>query len=303
MTPAHDLGDVSMKKQTRCLALVLVCLMAVLLTGCQENTTYQMATPVTQRPQAEVTSVPADEQDTADEAIDYESYDPASEEGIGDDLDASGSAAGQVTDLSALLDMDMNATVYNEPTEVPAISSVYAGATPVVIDPIDKPTPTPAPALTFAEFVVYDATKLGISFNAPVGWEVDDVEQSTYLLTNPDRSVDYQATLRVSAYTVNTEYSQSELSKEVRNQLSTLRSGMESFSGTNTATRSLLDKTGVYADFSGKTKDGKEIGGRVHAVCVSKKLYILEMTYPKVYTETYKDTVYRQFRHTVKITK
>ncbi|MBQ9308232.1 MAG: hypothetical protein IJ229_09925 [Clostridia bacterium] len=278
------------------LALMLACAL-VLFTACQDQTQYQMASAPTQNVN-QVTAVPVTVEE--EEPFDYDSYDPASEEGIGDDLDASGQV---VTDLSALLDMDRNATVYNDPTGAPTMNSVYAGATPVIIDPIDKPTPTPVPPLTFSEYIVYDATKLGISFEAPTGWIVDDVEQSVYLLTNPDPSVDYQATERVSAYTVNTEYSQSDLAKEVRNVLSTLRADFSSFSPTNTATRSLLDKTGVYADFSGVTKAGQSVAGRVHAVCVNKKLYILEMTYPKAYTETYKDTVYKRFRHSVKITK
>ena len=68
-------------------------------------------------------------------------------------------------------------------------------------------------------------------------------------------------------------------------------------------TRGLLDKTGVYADYSGVNKNGQNVGGRVHVVCIGKKLYVLELSWPKAYTETYKDTVYKQFRHSVKITK
>ena len=65
----------------------------------------------------------------------------------------------------------------------------------------------------------------------------------------------------------------------------------------------MLDKTGVYADYSGVNKNGQNVGGRVHVVCIGKKLYVLELSWPKAYTETYKDTVYKQFRHSVKITK
>ena len=275
------------------LMTLLTCLM--LLCACQQKEEFQLAGNVVTQNVSQATTAPTDEPAAEEDAFDYDSYDPASEEGIGDDLG--------VTDLGLLLDMDQNATVYAEPTSAPTMNSQYAGASPVVIDPIDKPTPSPVPQLTFSEYMVYDATKLGLSFEAPVGWVVNDLEQSSYLLTNPDLSVDYQATLRVSAYTVNTEYTQSELAKEVKNILSQYRSLYNSFSPTNTATRTLLDKTGVYADYSGVTKGGQSVGGRVHAVCVSKKLYVLELSWPKAYTETYKDTVYKQFRHSVKITK
>ncbi len=291
--------------------LALLCCLLVLtmlfLNACSQPRTFELASLPTQNTgvsQNESTDLEPETEtnpaaDTAED-IDYTSYDPASEEGVGSTL--SGETT-QITDLSALLDMEKNATVYSEPTEVPAEVNSYAGATPVIIDPIDKPTPTPVPALTFGEYVVYDATKLGLSFEAPVGWTVNDIEQSVYTITNPDSSVDYQATVKVSAYSVNSEYSQSELSKEVRNVLNTLKGGFASFSPTNTATRTLLDKTGVYADFTAAYRSGVRVAGRVHAVCVNKKLYILEMTYPREYMETYKDTVYKRFRHSVKITK
>ncbi len=285
----------------RLLAFLLLALVP-LMSACQsQGRTYDFAVAPTQNtgmvPEEPAAAV---QQTETEDTLDYDSYDPESEEGIGDDT---GDGEVQTVDLSALLDMEQNATVYAEPTAEKVETSSYAGATPVLIDPIDKPTPSPVPPLTFPEYVVYDATKLGISFEAPPGWTVDDVEQSVYLITNPDLSVDYQATLQVSAYTVNSEYSQSELSKEVKNILTNLKGTFASFSPTNTATRSLLDKTGVYADFTGTYRSGVRVAGRVHAVCVSKKLYILEMTYPAEYKETYKDTVYKRFRHSVKITK
>ena len=281
--------ELNMWKQLGLLILIVLCVFC--LSSCRK-TEYEMAGSATQNVQVQATRVPTAV--PAAEPIDYDTYDPASEEDLGTDFDG-------VTDLSALL--DQQATVYNEPTSAPTMNSQYAGATPVVIDPIDKPTPTPVPALTFTEYVVYDATKLGISFEAPAGWTVNDIEQSTYVLTNPDKSVDYQATLKVSVYTVNTEYNQSQMAKEVKNILSQYRSGYNSFSPTNTATRTLLDKTGDYADYSGVNKAGQSVGGRVHLVGIGKKLYVLELSWPKAYTETYKDTVYKQFRHSVKITK
>lgn len=288
-------GRPTMKKLNmwkRILLMMLIAACVFCFSACQK-TEYQMAGSATQNIQVQATNAPAPVP-TVNTEIDYDTYDPASEEDIGSEL-------GGVTDLSALLDQP--ATVYTEPTSAPTMNSQYAGATPVVIDPIDKPTPSPVPTLTFSEYTVYDATKLSLSFEAPAGWIVNDVEQTSYQLTNPDMSVDYQATLRVSVYAVNTEYSQSEMAKEVKSILSRYRSDYNSFSPTNTATRSLLDKTGVYADYSGVNKNGQNVGGRVHVVCIGKKLYVLELTWPKAYTETYKDTVYKQFRHSVKITK
>ena len=112
-----------------CLVLVL-CLMV--LSACQQQETF--TTEVTQAPQTQAVQQEQSAQDLFSGAVvestnfDDGSYDPASEEG-GEKED--------VEDVPAL------------PTTAPTIQSDYAGATPVVIDPIDKPTPTPLPPIIF----------------------------------------------------------------------------------------------------------------------------------------------------------
>ena len=69
-----------------------------------------------------------------------EGYDPASEEDNGSY--ASGAA-------------------YNDYGQ-----AIYAGATPIPLDPIDMPTPTPKPVLTFSYGIVA-ADKLRLNFEAP----------------------------------------------------------------------------------------------------------------------------------------
>ena len=118
------------KKRILCLALVLCAAMA--MTACQQKETF----PTSVQPETQVTEVPQDQQNIFGEtplpqSIDFDdgSYDPASEEG------------GDSEDLLALIaEADREGT-----TEMPIIQSEYAGATPVLIDPIDKPTPTPLP--------------------------------------------------------------------------------------------------------------------------------------------------------------
>ena len=276
------------------LSAVLV-LMLVFLASCGQQPAepqYQVV-QVTNVPDAPSQQAPASAQGSSPSGSDYNfdsgEYDPSSEEGVLDSLPG---------------ETPYVATVSLDPTPAPTMRSVYAGATPVLLDPIDKPTPTPVPPISFSNFATYDATKLGISFSAPAGWTVDDAANDTYVLVNPDTKVDYQATLTVYVYTLNSDYSQSDLAKEVRNALSTRKSQYDQYSPTNTATRTLLDKTGVYADFTGVLKStGAPVGGRIHAVSLNKKLYILEMTWPKAYASVYKDSVYKQFRHTIKITK
>jgi len=191
---------------------------------------------------------------------------------------------------------------YEAMTPAPPMSSEYAGATPVVIDPIDKPTPTPLPAITF-NYITYDATRLHLSFEAPTGWIIDDSADDTYTITNPATNVDYQANLTVRVFSVGSNYTKSELKTEVTNMLSTLKSMYYTFSSTKTAERTLLDKDGVYADYSATLSDGTAIKGRVHVTCVDKKVYMVLMSSPAGYYETYKDTMYAKFRSTIKITQ
>ena len=118
------------KKRILCLVLVLCAALA--MTACQQKETF----PTSVQPETQVTEVPQDQQNIFGEtplpqSIDFDdgSYNPASEEG------------GDSEDLLALIaEADREGT-----TEMPIIQSEYAGATPVLIDPIDKPTPTPLP--------------------------------------------------------------------------------------------------------------------------------------------------------------
>ncbi len=189
-------------------------------------------------------------------------------------------------------------------TAVPQSGITYAGATPLVIDPVDKPTPTPVPDMKFSEYATYDATKLRLSFEAPKGWSADDSLSDTYVLTNPDARFPYQAQLIVTARAVSSEYGVNDLKKEVLAVVNNLKSEFTSFSKTNTANRTLFDKNGVYIDFDGYIKGTEyRVWGRVHAVTVNKTLVVVRVMAPYEYSRTYKDGVYSRFRKTVKFTK
>ncbi len=278
-------------------ALLALCVLALCACQSKEPQRFQVVTSTTS-PQNlygdAATDVPDNggltDNDTYSD-FDNGSYDPTSEEGNGLGED------GMVT----LPDVQGQTAATNSPA--PTIRSEYAGATPVVIDPIDKPTPTPLPPLTFS-YQVYDATKLHLSFEAPVGWEINDVSTDTYILTNPSTAVDYQASLTLRAVSVNSQYSENDMVKEVKGMLETIGStGFTSFSPSNTATRTLLDKSGVYANYTGTLESGARVAGRVHVTCIDKVLYSVHVTYPQDYTTTYKEQVYDHLRSTIKITQ
>lgn len=272
------------KRKVLCLILALC---ALTLTACQQKEVFDTNLPPASQPTAEVTEEPA--QDLFGSAVvgptDYDdgSYDPASEEG------------GDWEEVPENPD--------SAPTSAPVIQSEYAGATPVLIDPVDKPTPTPLPTLSLS-YVTYEASSLHMTFDGPSGWTVDDSISDTYRLTNPDPSMDYAATLTVRAVPVNKVYTKSELTKEVKGMLDTLGGSGElsGFSPSNTAERAFLGATGIYANYTATEKaTGAEVAGRMIVTCVNRTLYSLHVAYPRGYRDFYVTNVYDKFRHTVKL--
>ena len=268
------------------LALVL-CLCVVLLAACQSSEPQRFDAATGNQNQNNQ-SAQNTNQSANNGTINFDdgSYDPASEEGRGDDVPPS------------LIDVPQQPTI----TAAPTMYSQFAGATPVLIDPIDKPTPTAVPPLTFT-YQVYDATNLGLSFQGPVGWVAETPDANTYVIYNPDPSMSYAATLTLTAQTVDSDYNENALKSYIQSMLSTIRSsGFAKYDPSNTAPRTLLGKSGIYANYTGTLSDGSEVAGRVHATCFDKVLYTVHITYPRAYTETYKEGVYDKLRDTIKIT-
>ena len=190
------------------------------------------------------------------------------------------------------------------PTPAPTVRSEYAGATPVVIDPIDKPTPTAVPTLAPITYTTYDAIKLGLSFEGPAGWLKDDSAADTFIIQNPNARIDYPATLTIRAEKVSSDYSTSDLKTVVNSMLSAIGgAGFQDYNPSNTDTRSLLGKTGVYANYYGTLTDGRQVYGRVHAVCVDRVLYTIHITTPRAQWNDYKEKVYDHMKDTLTITK
>ena len=274
-----------MKKR---LVLAMALLMCVfVLCGCQSKSNSRY-TPVT------TTAAPAGQATqnltviptaTPDMSFDYDydngAYDPLAEENMGDVY---------IPDEVVI-------------TVAPTMTSQYAGATPVIIDPIDKPTPSPVPPITFT-YQVYDATNIRLSFEAPVGWTIETPATNSFMLVNPDMNVDYAASITITATSVSSNYSSSDLKKVITDMLDSIgESGFDSYSPSKTAERNLLDSAGVYANYTGTLPGNVEVAGRVHATCVNKVLYTVHVSYPKAYTDTYKKQVYDHLRDTIMISQ
>lgn len=286
-----------MMKKRMLLALVIVlCAAALCACGAKEPERFQVVTQPTQAA-VNATSVPT-EAPTEAPAYDYDSgdYDPTSEEGKLDFIPG-------VEESNPFDDAPVQQPA--EITPAPTMNSVYAGATPVVIDPIDKPTATPVPAISFSEYAVYDATALGLSFQAPTGWLVDAEQPDAFTVKNPDSSMAFTGFLTISVQSTSVKQSKSQLKTLLGERVSDVKGsyGGKHWSTTKTAERTLLDSYGVYQDYSVVTTDGAEVKGRVQVAYANGKVYTIHMACPAPYYEQYKKSVYNKMRSTLTVTK
>ncbi len=280
-----------MKKRLMLALMLILC--AALLAGCSEEKRYNVKTEdgnqQTQQTQQNLGEQPGQPE---------EEIDPLAEE---DDYTAGDDAAVEDDEWEAA---ELPEPPVVTPTAAPTVRSEYAGATPVVIDPIDKPTPTPVPPLTVT-YVTYDATNIGLSFEGPAGWTKDASASDAFVLQNPNDRIDYRAQLELQATQVSSDYSVSDLESVINSMLDAIGSSMEfeEYDPSQTAERTLLGKNGVYANYSGTLADGRQVYGRVHAVCVDKVLYTVHLTAPRAQWDEYKEMVYDHLRDTLTITK
>lgn len=284
----------TMKKGIRTMALLGACLLLLSSCGSEPKTQYSVnkggATSNGASNQSAAASSNGNSVTDYDPLWEEDDYDPASEE----DAYAEDQT---VEELPSLV------TPPATNTPIPVISGQYSGATPVIIDPIDKPTPTVVPPISFT-YATYTAQNLNLTFEAPAGWTVDTSKTNTYSIQNPDPNKDYAATLVIRANPTNVEYNTSMLATEVEAMLNDIETaGFSKYSPSKTAERKGLffGATGVYAQYSGTMTDGVEIAGRVAAVYKNNVLYTIHVTYPKAYSETYKTNVYDKLRDTLKV--
>ncbi len=278
-----------MKKTIRIAAMLSAC--ALLLAGCSSEPQTQYSINVQTSGQQTTGSGLTDGETVSDDynpESEEDDYVPESEEEVTED---------NVIELPSIVTQAPTAT------PIPVISGQYAGATPIVVDPIDKPTATPVPALVFS-YSTYTVDNLGLTFEAPMGWTADTTQLNTYILRNPDTRADYAATLTITANSTNVEYTTDMLAAEVTAMLNSVKeAGFSKYSPSNTATRKglFMGATGVYANYTGTLTDGTEIAGRLAAFYKNAVLYTVHLTYPKAYTDTYKDKVYDHLRDTLKL--
>jgi len=257
--------------------VAMAALVVLSLTACATRDPENDFAVATQKPigmpVVQQTPVPAPVYEEPEQDWDEIDYDPAAEDDV-------------------VLD-EVEATVYP-----------YAGATPMPLDPIDKPTATPRAPLTFANYQVYNASKLGLSFEGPTGWLVDDAEADTFVITDPEVRDDYQAYMVISARNVGGSYSGADLKDEVKAMLSSIGSkNYTSWKPSSVEDRKLMGKDGKYANYRGTLVDGANVRGRIAAICSGNTLITVHMSVPANFNSDYLDGVYKKLEATLTETR
>ena len=288
------------------MALVLVCLAALglLLTGCQGQPKENLYTEVTQYIGPAVTAAPtatiaatdavdADTQYTEEDIINEETNSELEATNIGDANNSfDPGLAAQTSLFSTSTQSGVAATTYP-----------YAGSSPIPLNPVDAPTPTPQAPLNFT-YISYSPSTVGVSFEAPAGWIADDTYNEVFTLAEPEAQMKngQLGILNIYAVPVTSNYTESELVQEIKQRLNTIGSlNFSSWKPSLTATRYLMGTMGVYANYTGTLITGVEVGGRIHAVTIDNVLYCIQVTYPLSYRDDFL-AVFSHLRQTIKRT-
>ncbi len=230
---------------------------------------------------------------------------------------AGGMAEGQVSpmDLVQLLAPTAESPLYDLPdgydpaaeenhAAAPAAGSankVYAGATPIPIDPIDLPTATPRPQLTFT-FGEYTASKLGITFKSAVGYDVNENLPDKYILTEPAAAVkdNYPCTITLEITGITKNYSVADVKTSLSRYLAAEGEQYDTWETMQAASKTLMNGKGYYNNYRGVLSDGTIVRGRVHMAIISdSQLLTLHISCPGWFNSSYMK-IYDQIHSSIK---
>ena len=180
-------------------------------------------------------------------------------------------------------------------------------ATPIPIDPIDKPTPTPAPTPNYM-YTEYRNERMGISFSIPYTWLLNPStnQDTTVQFVEPKAEMmdenGYQT--RITIEKVNRGYSQTaaDARSYLETTLDTLGSAFSSFIPGNIASASLGKANGAYCYYKAEYNDGSKtytMNGRIMIVAQGNALYQIRLTAPRAWYSYY-EYAFRKARQTFK---
>ena len=182
-------------------------------------------------------------------------------------------------------------------------------ATPVAVDPIDKPTPEPAPTPNYW-YETYTSEALGISFSIPDTWLLNpNTNQSTTLqfVEPPSEMMDengYQARLTIEKVDMGLTQTADDALARLQQTLTELEQSFTTFTPNNTDRTSFGkdNSKGHYCYYRAEYNDGTKtytMRGRIIVFAHGKSLYQVRLTAPSNWYSYY-EYVYRNIRSSFK---
>ena len=182
-------------------------------------------------------------------------------------------------------------------------------ATPVAVDPIDKPTPTPAPTPDYM-YDTYTSSSMGISFSIPYSWLLNPStnQETTLQFVEPKSEMmepdGYQTRLTIERFSAGLNQTAADARTRLESVLTELEGMFTTFKANDIATASIGGASGYYCYYRATYNDGTKeysMRGRVVVVAHDKELIQIRLTTPSNWFSYY-NHVYRQLRATFKFT-
>lgn len=166
---------------------------------------------------------------------------------------------------------------------------MYAGATPIPLDPVNMPTTTPKPALAFG-YTLVPFENLGIQFEAPQGWYLDSSAPNSITLLDPNTYDGVQASLTVSITKVDKDYKLSNVKQTLNDTLKELSRNYATWSQKQAGSKTMLKKDGYYNRYTATTVNGVEVRGQVRiALLDDNRIITVILTAPGGYINSYEE--------------
>lgn len=182
-------------------------------------------------------------------------------------------------------------------------------ATPVAVDPIDKPTPIPAPTPDYM-YDTYTSSSMGISFSIPYSWLLNPStnQETTLQFVEPKSEMmepdGYQTRLTIERFSAGLNQTAADARTRLESVLTELEGMFTTFKANDIATASIGGASGYYCYYRATYNDGTKeysMRGRVAVVAHDKELIQIRLTTPSNWFSYY-NHVYRQLRATFKFT-
>ncbi|MBQ7487938.1 MAG: hypothetical protein IJT77_10640 [Clostridia bacterium] len=180
-------------------------------------------------------------------------------------------------------------------------------ATPVSVDPIDKPTPTPMPTPNYA-YTIYENQSMGISFAVPFTWLMNpnSDQNSAVQFVEPQSEImdeaGYQTRVTIEYQRVGTTQTVANARASLESALDEMAANFTSFVPGNIASASIAGAKGAYCYYKAEYNDGTKtylMNGRIIVVAYGQGLYQVRLTAPRAWYSYY-ENVFRRIRTTWK---